>query len=53
MDKRVIWLFALVGATVGGFVPDVWGGSTLGMASIGMGVVGGIAGLWLGARVAA
>jgi len=53
MDKRVVWLFVLVGTTVGGFVPEAWGGSSFGMASLLMGVVGGIAGLWLGARISA
>ena len=53
MDKRVIWLFVLGGTTVGGFAPEAWGGSAFGLASIALALVGGIAGLWLGARVAA
>ena len=53
MDKRVIWLFVLGGTTVGGFAPVAWGGSAFGLASVALALVGGIAGLWLGARVAA
>lgn len=53
MDRRVIWLCVLVGSTVGGVVPEAWGGSAFGMASIVLGVVGGITGIWLGARLAA
>lgn len=53
MDRRVIWLCVLVGSTVGGVVPEAWGGSAFGMSSIVLGVVGGIAGIWLGARLAA
>lgn len=53
MERRVVWLCVLAGSTVGGFVPEAWGGSAFGMASILLGVVGGIAGLWLGVRIAA
>jgi hypothetical protein len=41
------------GTILGGFVPDLWGGSALGLASIVTGAVGGIAGLWLGLRLGA
>lgn len=53
MDKRVIWLCVLAGSTVGGFVPELWGGSGFGMASILFGIVGGIAGVWVGAKLVA
>lgn len=49
----MIWLCILAGSTVGGFVPEVWGGSAFGMSSILLGLAGGLAGLWLGARLAA
>ena len=52
MDKRVIWLCVGVGSTLGGFVPEVWGGSALGGMSLLLGLLGGVAGLWLGARLA-
>jgi hypothetical protein len=51
MDRRVVWLFVGVGMVVGGFVPVVWGGSALGLASLMFGSLGGVAGLWLAARV--
>ncbi len=51
MDKRVIWLCALVGSTVGGFVPEVWGGSAFGGMSLLLCFVGGCAGIWFGARL--
>ncbi len=34
MDRRVVWIFVGVGMTVGGFVPELWGGSALGLASL-------------------
>ena len=52
MDRRIVWLFVGAGAVVGGFVPVVWGGSALGVASLVFGTLGGVAGLWLAAKVA-
>jgi hypothetical protein len=51
MDKRIVWLFVGFGMTVGGFVPEVWGGSALGLASLVLGSLGGIAGLWLALKL--
>ena len=51
MDNRVVWIFVGVGMTVGGFVPLVWGGSALGLASLALGSLGGVAGLWLAAKL--
>jgi hypothetical protein len=38
--------------TVGGFVPELWGSSSLSLASVIFGLLGGVAGVWLGARLA-
>jgi hypothetical protein len=51
MDRRVVWIFVGVGSTVGGLLPAVWGGSALGLASLALGCLGGVAGLWLAARL--
>ncbi len=51
MDRRVVWLFVGVGMIVGGLVPVVWGGSALGLASLVFGSLGGVAGLWLAAKL--
>jgi hypothetical protein len=51
MDRRVVWLFVGAGMTVGGFLPMVWGGSALGMASLVFGTLGGVAGLWLALKL--
>jgi hypothetical protein len=47
MDRRVIWLFVGVGMTIGGLLPEVWGGSALGFASLVFGTAGGVVALWL------
>jgi hypothetical protein len=51
MDRRVLWLFVAVGSTVGGLVPEVWGGSALGVASLALACLGGVAGLWFAAKL--
>jgi hypothetical protein len=51
MDKRVMWLCVGFGSIVGGFVPEMWGGSALGGMSLLFGVLGGFAGLWLAVRL--
>ena len=52
MDRRIVWIFVGVGMTVGGLVPEVWGGSALGLASLVFGSLGGVAGLWFAVRLA-
>lgn len=52
MDRRVVWLFVGLGMIVGGFLPMLWGGSSLGFASLVCGTLGGVAGLWLAAKLA-
>jgi len=51
MDRRLVWIFVGVGMTLGGFLPVVWGGSALGFASLVFGTLGGVAGLWLAAKL--
>ncbi len=47
----MIWLGMIVGSAVGGFLPVLWGGSELSMASIILTAVGGFAGIWLGLKL--
>ena len=44
-----MWMCVGVGTIVGGFVPEAWGASGFGGMSLLFGVLGGVAGLWLGA----
>jgi hypothetical protein len=48
-----MWIFVLVGSTLGGLAPTAWGGSTLGLASLALGCLGGLAGVWCAVRLAA
>jgi uncharacterized membrane protein YeaQ/YmgE (transglycosylase-associated protein family) len=42
-----IWLGVLVGSTVGGFIPNLWGAGLLSYSSVVLSAVGGFVGLWL------
>jgi hypothetical protein len=43
-----IWFGVLVGSTIGGLIPDLWGAGMLSYSSVLLSGIGGFAGLWLG-----
>jgi hypothetical protein len=51
MGRSVIWLCVLVGSTIGGLVPALWGGSAFGLSSLALSALGGAAGVFAGARL--
>jgi hypothetical protein len=51
MDRRVLWVCVGVGSTLGGLLPKVWGSGAFGVMSFALGLVGALAGLWLGAKL--
>ena len=51
MDKRVLWMCLLVGSTVGGMLPEAWGASAFGVASVMLSALGAVAGVWVAARI--
>ena len=51
MDRRIVWIFVGVGMTLGGLLPEVWGGSALGVAALALASLGGVAALWLAVRL--
>lgn len=51
MDKRVVFLCLAIGMTVGGFVPEAWGASAFGVSSLLFSGLGGVAGVWVAARI--
>lgn len=46
-----IWFGVLIGSTIGGFIPDLWGAGVFSYASVLLSGVGGFAGLWLGYKM--
>ena len=49
--KRVILFCALVGSTLGGCVPGLWGAGGLSMSSVILSAVGGLIGIWVGVKL--
>jgi hypothetical protein len=49
--QRRIWLGVLIGSTVGGFIPDLWGAGVLSYSGVLLSAIGGCAGLWLGYKM--
>lgn len=47
-SKNLIWIGVLVGSTIGGLIPDLWGAGMLSLSSIVFSTVGGIAGIYIG-----
>lgn len=52
MGRSVIGLCAMLGMTVGGFVPALWGDSGFSLMAVLFTAVGGVAGVWAGVRIA-
>jgi hypothetical protein len=51
MTRSVIGLCSMIGLFVGGYLPMLWGASTLGVESLLLGALGGLAGVWAGAKL--
>jgi hypothetical protein len=51
MDRRIVWVCVGVGSAAGGLVPEAWGDSAFGVMSLAFGLIGGLTGLWLAAKL--
>lgn len=49
--KSFIWLGMIVGSSIGGFLPTLFGGSALGMTSVFTTALGGLLGIWAGYKI--
>jgi predicted MFS family arabinose efflux permease len=47
-----IWIGILIGSTIGGFIPDLWGAGLFSYSSILLSGVGAFVGLWIGYKLA-
>jgi hypothetical protein len=50
-SKKLIMFGAVVGSTVGGYIPMLWGDSGLSAISLLTGFLGGVFGIWGGYRL--
>lgn len=51
MSRKIIWLGAGVGGTIGGLIPMIWGADMLSFSSIFLSTIGGLAGIWLASKI--
>jgi hypothetical protein len=51
--RGVMMIAVLVGSTLGGLVPSLWGAGMLSVAGVVFSILGGVAGIWVGARMGA
>ena len=51
-SKKLIWVGFFVGSTIGGMLPSMWGDDMLSASGFVWSLVGGIAGIWAGYRIA-
>jgi len=49
--RSPIWLGVLIGSTIGGFIPGLWGADMLSYSGILLSGLGGFVGLWVGYRM--
>jgi hypothetical protein len=47
MNKKLIFLGLIIGSTIGGYLPVIFGLSAFSMTSVICGAIGGILGIWL------
>jgi hypothetical protein len=45
-SKSLVWLGMVVGGTVGGFIPALWGASAFSFSGVVLSALGAIAGIW-------
>ena len=51
MGRSLIGFCAFLGSTFGSFAPELWGASSFSIASVVFAFIGGVAGIWFGARL--
>ena len=51
VNKKVLWMCMAVGSTIGGYLPTLFGQSSLGLISILGSAVGGVAGVFAAQRI--
>jgi hypothetical protein len=47
-----IWLGVLIGSSVGGFIPMLWGGDLFSVSAVLLSGLGAVVGVWLGYKTA-
>ena len=51
ISKKLVTIGMVVGSTIGGYVPTLWGAGWLSLTSVVGGIVGGVVGIWAGYKL--
>lgn len=51
MQKSAIWIGMIVGSSIGGFIPTLWGDNFISFTSVILTAVGGLIGIYLGFKL--
>jgi predicted MFS family arabinose efflux permease len=46
-SRALIWVAILIGSTIGGAIPELWGAEMLSFTSLLLSGIGGLVGLWI------
>lgn len=46
--KQLVWIGAIVGSTIGGFIPSLWGAGLISFSSMFLSALGAFVGIWFG-----
>ena len=49
--RKIVWIGATIGSTLGGLVPQLWHAGMLSFSGIVMSTIGGVLGIWAGYRI--
>jgi uncharacterized membrane protein YeaQ/YmgE (transglycosylase-associated protein family) len=49
--RSYIWIGILIGSTIGGLIPGLWGDGLLSYSSVLLSCVGALVGLWIGFKL--
>ena len=49
--KPLIWIFMIIGSTLGSYIPTLWGAGFLSTWSVILSAAGGLLGIWLGFKL--
>jgi len=48
--KKLCWIGMIIGSSIGGYLPALWGGELISFSGILCSLVGGLLGIWAGYR---
>ena len=49
--KKLCYAGMIVGSSIGGYLPVLWGGDVISFTGVTLALIGGLAGIWAGYRI--